>query len=101
MAPAPGCRIRKTGTGTVHHPARGAQHLDRLEAAPGTLEERPRRVHLAAEQGLDGHRRSLPAAGERLGQRLRLGVDLHWLSVTTRTLGTAVCGGNRARPCRG
>ena len=53
------------------------QHLERLEAAPGTLEEGRRGLQLAAEQGLDGHRRSLLAAGERLGQRLRFGVDLH------------------------
>src|SRR5206468_3079492 len=39
--------------------------------------ERARRLHLPRLQRLDDDGRSIATAGERLGQRLRLGVDLH------------------------
>ena len=60
----PGAGMPDQEGGARHGPPLGAggadaQHLERLKTAPGALEEGAWGVQLAAEQGLDGDRRSL------------------------------------------
>ena len=93
-SPALGWVIRNAGQGTRIQPlereVNSAVTLSVSKRPAGALEDaRPGTPPRRPSSGSDGDRRALLAAGQRLGQRLRLGVDLHRrpLSVAGRRSG--------------